>query len=808
MNKPPISIQYSNTSDTSSALNEGRANIDLTKQASQFVARNVVIKPDALQMEVEIDGRWQTIRLAVKDNNQPTLRLNEAVVTLGENGQSLTIKSPEQTVNIKAANQLLSLLTLMKSGTPESSLTTSAHVTAGNNPQLVLDKLGLKLALDPSLAKILTQESKLIAQLQASENKIQLKLMNGFADQLFSSVLAKQKVSEQLATLGKSPLLLVDKHALQVKFSPTLKAITLPMSNLQSPPPGVGTPQWQQAQLKATTMGIQIKTLSDLQHLDLKQPIKGKFAQVSPHITPQRMPETVQSGLNLGYDKPLINITINDIKKAVEQAITQWLSKPFKQTSNSSPSAGTVSASQANTVQNAQPNQINSLPKLSATPLMLSPPQTDVLPPIVKLFAQIKSVLQSTGNTTGQNTSSLVSQQDANSGRSSTPQNANLALDKNVSATSAVAPPFSSAKMKMDQRNLITDTLKSSTQLLKTPEQSQKVTAGAHSTSLLPLPRSDYQASHPIERKLLEPLLKLVAQPAKQTASLLNSQITTEKVAQLSQYKDSQSVDMTKLVHQAFSRMIDANNISANHVMAELNSLVPGMVSQHSQTQTFMGANSFTQALDKLLVTLLASPRATSPQSLPDNIDQAQRLGALLETLVPNAKNIATKQVLPHLQQLNNTLLNDLAQVQNTLTNSVQITPTSQKVDSETQLLLSLFMPMKLPSECKQTELQIGKYKKPAKAKMPEKTVWFVRLNFDYAHLGKLSAQAELMDKALDCQLVANTQQVCALAEPHLDALRRKLCAHGLQVNEITLSEDAQQTHTFYEQHAIVNIKV
>ncbi|WP_105168753.1 flagellar hook-length control protein FliK [Pseudoalteromonas sp. T1lg23B] len=784
MNKPPISIQYSNTPDTSSALNEGRANIDLSKQASQFVARNVLIKPDALQMEVEIDGRWQTIRLAVKDNNQPPLRLNEAVITLGENGQSLTIKSPEQTVNIKAANQLLSLLTLMKSGTPESSLKTSAHVTGGNNPQLVLDKLDLKLALDPSLAKILTQEHKLIAQLQANDHKIQLKLTNGFADQLFSSVLAKQKVSEQLATLGKSLLLLVDKHALQVKFAPSLKALTLPLSNLQSPQP-IGTAQWQQAQLKATTMGVQIKALSDLQHLDLKQPIKGKFAQVSPHIAPTQSLETVSSNLNLGYNKPLINITINDIKKAVEQALSQWLSKPFKQLATNN----TAKTGQGTPIPSMLPSQISSLPKFAMAPLLSVSPSTDALPPLVKLFAQIKNVLQNPADAGSQKGNNL-------SGHPSSPKATNQTSDKNTLSLSSATQSLDNETIKAEQRSVITE-------MLKTP---LKTTASSNVSTLLPMPRGDYQASHPIERKLLEPLLKLVAQTPKQTVSMLNSQLATEKIAQLSQYKDPQSVDMTKLVHQAFSRMIDANNISANHVMAELNSLVPGLVSKHPPTS--LPTNSFTQALDKLLVTMLASPRATAPQSLPENIDQTQRLGALLETILPNAKSIATKQVLPHLQQLNNTLLSDLAQVQNTLTNSVQITPTSQKVDSETQLLLSLFMPMKLPSECKQTELQIGKYKKPAKAKMPEKTVWFVRLNFDYAHLGKLSAQAELMDKALDCQLVANTQQVCSLAEPHLDALRRKLCSHGLQVNEITLSEDAQQTHTFYEQHAIVNIKV
>jgi uncharacterized protein (DUF3820 family) len=265
---------------------------------------------------------------------------------------------------------------------------------------------------------------------------------------------------------------------------------------------------------------------------------------------------------------------------------------------------------------------------------------------------------------------------------------------------------------------------------------------------------------------------------------------------------------MTKLVHQAFSRMIDSTNISTNLVSAELASLLPN-TSANTHTVPSIAAHSFTQALDKLLVTLLAAPKALNTPNLPEGITQEQRLTALLETLLPNSKNINAKQLVPHLQQTNASLLAELGQVQSNLANSVQLAPPSQqKVDSETQLLLNLLMPMKVPPECKQTELQIGKYKKPAKAKMPEKTVWFVRLNFDYAHLGKLSAQAELMDKAVNCQIIGNSTQVCELAAPHLDALRRKLSGHGLQVNEIVLTEDINETHTFYEQHAIVNIKV
>jgi hypothetical protein len=121
---------------------------------------------------------------------------------------------------------------------------------------------------------------------------------------------------------------------------------------------------------------------------------------------------------------------------------------------------------------------------------------------------------------------------------------------------------------------------------------------------------------------------------------------------------------------------------------------------------------------------------------------------------------------------------------------------------------MSLFLPTKLPDNCQQTHLQIGNYKKPTKGNLPEKTVWYIRLNFDYANIGKLSVQAELMDKSVECQITGNSSQVCSLAEPHVDTLRRKLSAHGLQVGDIELVEDAAKAEHFFNQHAIVNIQV
>ena len=46
------------------------------------------------------------------------------------------------------------------------------------------------------------------------------------------------------------------------------------------------------------------------------------------------------------------------------------------------------------------------------------------------------------------------------------------------------------------------------------------------------------------------------------------------------------------------------------------------------------------------------------------------------------------------------------------------------------------------------------------------------------------------------------------MAHPHLESLRNKLTAHGLQVGELALSQGAPQHQAFYQSHAIINIKV
>ena len=288
-------------------------------------------------------------------------------------------------------------------------------------------------------------------------------------------------------------------------------------------------------------------------------------------------------------------------------------------------------------------------------------------------------------------------------------------------------------------------------------------------------------------------------QSQKPTSTPLPVQLS-EKLVALSEQSTSSSVDLNRLVNQAFSRMISSQNIHPATIERELLSILrPASLTPQNQQA------SFNQGLEQLAVTALAAPIINqAPTNLSFNNQTG--LDALLQVLVPNFKAVNGSKLLEQLQQPNlQALAGELSQVKNTLT-QVQTTPINQQQDSNP--LAQFFLPMKLPAEAGQTEISLGQYKKPSKNKLESKNVWFVRLNFDYAQLGKLQVTAEVMDTAVDCQLLASSQEVTALAHPHLETLRHKLASHGLNVGELNLQQGTPSNQAFYKSHAIINIKV
>ena len=258
---------------------------------------------------------------------------------------------------------------------------------------------------------------------------------------------------------------------------------------------------------------------------------------------------------------------------------------------------------------------------------------------------------------------------------------------------------------------------------------------------------------------------------------------------------------MTRLINQAFNRMVSSNNVNPVTIQREILATL-----RPTQLPGDTLQSSFTKGLEQVAVSILAAP-IISQSVTPLTFNNQTGIDALLHVLIPAFKtgNTGTK-ILEQLQQAQvQVLANEIVNAKNTLT---QVTVTTPNQQPDTNPLAQFLLPMKLPPDAAQTEITLGQYKKPGTGKLEDKNVWFVRLNFDYEQLGQLQITAELMDKALDCQLLASSQEVSAIAHPHLDNLRSKLAKHGLQVGELNLKRGDTSHQAFYNSHAIINIKV
>lgn len=310
----------------------------------------------------------------------------------------------------------------------------------------------------------------------------------------------------------------------------------------------------------------------------------------------------------------------------------------------------------------------------------------------------------------------------------------------------------------------------------------------------------------PIEAKLTAPLLNIAKQPLLSSTNTATGSINnltkvdlSQKIEQLAQGKVSDNVDLNRLVNQAFNRMISSQATQPSIIQREVLSLI----SPNSLSTSAM-QHSFSQAIENLSVAILAAPALNNISAL--NFNGQSSVDALLQVLVPNFKAMNSEKLQEQLQQASSqTLAAELGQIKSNLS---QVATTTVNQQTDNNALVQFFLPMRLPPEAAQTEISLGQYKKPSKDKPEGKDVWFVRLNFDYAALGQLQITAELMDKALDCKLLASSQEVTAIAHPHLESLRHKLSSHGLQVGELNLSQGAPQHQAFYQSHAIINIKV
>ncbi|WP_348708023.1 flagellar hook-length control protein FliK [uncultured Pseudoalteromonas sp.] len=855
-----------------SSASEHSPNDALKMLAEQsLTARNIVIGKHSVQMDVLINNSWQTLRLSTEQENLKTERFLAANIQLSSDGKQLTITPSPLTITLGKSQQLQALLNLLTQGSANTNLPHPAQI-APSKPLLQLPTLKTEFTLNNSLVALLKAEAPLKAILLPAtnqQNSFNLNIINRFGDSLHQQSVNQQKVAELVAKL--TPEMNLKLAGQQVQLSVANKQqneLILPLSRMSPKQAKQIQAQWQfhphalklipqqvkntvELINKAPVQQILLKnSLSETFNQALKSQavepkntllapssssnspisswLKDSFADLKTRISDavryfEKLPATTKAAVNqsthqliesknmisqLGFNANKINI----IKfAAVQQTAPQHAAFQVAQKASGPVTANTPLPTS---------KQTESLTESQSAKQVSLPVSYNKAAPLIQLLQRIKVSLEPLVNAQTQASQSATNSSKTQPSLLSTDNTLQTAPTDNkaVNTLSSGKPvPEQLAQVKSNLANSVVKN--SSEQVIQTKQATLNSATRALSEQTAGLQKVAQQQTQlhapflalkepnlsqpllpirPIEAALISKLLPLPE--SKPIASIPLPVQLTEKLVALSEQNTSSSVDLNRLVNQAFNRMISSQNMHPTTIERELLSILRP-TALPSQTQQA----SFSQGLEQLAVATLAAPIINqAPTNLSFNNQTG--LDALLQVLVPNFKAVNGSKLLEQLQQpAMQAMAAEASQLKNTLA-QVQTTPINQQQDNSA--LAQFFLPMKLPPDSGQTEISLGQYKKPSKNKLEAKNVWFVRLNFDYAQLGKLQITAEVMDKAVDCQLLASSQEVTALAHPHLETLRHKLAGHGLNVGELNLQQGTSSHQAFYKSHAIINIKV
>ncbi|WP_286257581.1 flagellar hook-length control protein FliK [Pseudoalteromonas apostichopi] len=867
-----LSTQLNLDQKAISSASEHSPNDALKMLAEQsLTARNIVIGKHSVQMDVLINNSWQTLRLSTEQENLKTERFLAANIQLSSDGKQLTITPSPLTITLGKSQQLQALLNLLTQGSANTNLPHPAQI-APSKPLLQLPTLKTEFTLNNSLVALLKAEAPLKAILLPAtnqQNSFNLNIINRFGDSLHQQSVNQQKVAELVAKL--TPEMNLKLAGQQVQLSVANKQqneLILPLSRMSPKQAKQIQAQWQfhphalklipqqvkntvELINKAPVQQILLKnSLSETFNQALKSQavepkntllapssssnspisswLKDSFADLKTRISDavryfEKLPATTKAAVNqsthqliesknmisqLGFNANKINI----IKfAAVQQTAPQHAAFQVAQKASGPVTANTPLPTS---------KQTESLTESQSAKQVSLPVSYNKAAPLIQLLQRIKVSLEPLVNAQTQASQSSTNSSKTQPSLLSTDNTLQTAPTDNkaVNTLSSGKPvPEQLAQVKSNLANSVVKN--SSEQVIQTKQATLNSATRALSEQTAGLQKVAQQQTQlhapflalkepnlsqpllpirPIEAALISKLLPLPE--SKPIASIPLPVQLTEKLVALSEQNTSSSVDLNRLVNQAFNRMISSQNMHPTTIERELLSILRP-TALPSQTQQA----SFSQGLEQLAVATLAAPIINqAPTNLSFNNQTG--LDALLQVLVPNFKAVNGSKLLEQLQQpAMQAMAAEASQLKNTLA-QVQTTPINQQQDNSA--LAQFFLPMKLPPDTGQTEISLGQYKKPSKNKLEAKNVWFVRLNFDYAQLGKLQITAEVMDKAVDCQLLASSQEVTALAHPHLETLRHKLAGHGLNVGELNLQQGTSSHQAFYKSHAIINIKV
>ncbi|MBH0059942.1 flagellar hook-length control protein FliK [Pseudoalteromonas sp. NZS71] len=784
-----------------------------------LAAKNIQFSKDSITLDVFIDKHWQTLRLGTTSAPQNLQKIASANIQLSPDGKQLNITPNTTTLTLNQPVQLQRLLNYVSTGTEVQSKPMDLQVVMSPTPKLVVDKLNASIAINKDVAQLLLTEQPLKVVVSTTNKGAQLNVINRFADTIHTQPLSQTKLTKLLvallpsAQLQATPKLAILTHP-QKSGSFTTPITNQQVSELPSTPIKVNLiNQADKLLIKTDTNNIKV-TLNNsfskpFNELLLAQkssvpeiPFSASTIKASPLLTPN---SPIKSWLQNSF---------SDLKTRINDAVKYFESKPFAAANKPElmpPSASSaiqrpglvmqLTVSPLNRVNITQ----NVSTALNSNTSNTLPEHFSRLPPLVQLTQQIKgsvSVWQSPSNTATTYTpiTSNITQNEVASAKPSN-LNASQLSARSISTNSKIdtlIKPTSEVVTKGQTTSSVQPVINGNNQNSVNPATIKNILPLAEPLSNI---ASRSQMLQPIEAKLLSTLLKLPDATIPMDRVAGNKQLLSSQITDITNRATKETPDLTRLINQAFNRMVSSNNINPATIQREVLATL-----QPSQLTGDILQSSFTKGLEQVAVSILAAP-IISQSVTPISFNNQTGLDALLQVLIPTFKTgNAGAKILEQLQQAQvQALASEIVQVKNTLTQVSVSTPNQQP---DTNPLAQFLLPMKLPPEAAQTEITLGQYKKPSADKLEDKNVWFVRLNFDYAQIGQLQITAELMDKALDCQLLASSQEVSAIAHPHLDNLRSKLAKHGLQVGELNLKRGDANNQAFYKSHAIINIKV
>ncbi|MBB1450913.1 flagellar hook-length control protein FliK [Pseudoalteromonas sp. SG43-1] len=784
-----------------------------------LAAKNIQFSKDSITLDVFIDKHWQTLRLGTTSAPQNLQKIVSANIQISPDGKQLNISPNSTTLTLNQPVQLQRLLNYVSTGTELQSQPMDVQVAVSPSPKLVIDKLNASIAINKDVAQLLTTEQPLKVVVSTTNKGAQINIINRFADTVHSQPLSQTKLTNLLAALLPSA---------QLQVTPKLAILTHPQKSGSFTTPITNQ---QLAELPNTPIKVNLVNQADKLFIktdtnNIKVTLNNSFSKPFNELLlaqKSNAPEVAVSASNIKVN-PLLTLnspikswlqnSFSDLKTRINDAVKYFENKPF----------ATISKSELTQLSTSPAQQKTSLAiQLSESPLIrvnitqsvstalnnntsnILPEHFSRLPPIVQLTQLVKgsvSVWQTSANTAATytpitNNSTPGEVASAKPSDLKTSQLSSLITSENSKSNTLLNPT----------NEVVTKGLTTSSAQLAINDNNQNNTSTVNTKSitLLTEPLSNApsrsQMLQPIEAKLLSTLLKLPDATTPTDRLAYNKQLLSSQITDITNKATKDTPDLTRLINQAFNRMVSSNNINPATIQREILATL-----QPTQLAGDMLQSSFTKGLEQVAVSILAAP-LISQSVTPISFNNQTGLDALLQVLIPTFKmgNTGAK-MLEQLQQAQvQALASEIVHVKNTLTQVSVSTPNQQP---DTNPLAQFLLPMRLPPEAAQTEITLGQYKKPSAVKLEDKNVWFVRLNFDYAQLGQLQITAELMDKALDCQLLASSQEVSAIAHPHLDNLRSKLAKHGLQVGELNLRRGDANNQAFYKSHAIINIKV